>query len=412
MRAVGLAGMSRATSPVDMDATLPKVFALLANLRPKFVHYKTCSTFDSSPTTGSIGRAIDIGARVFANRFIPLIVGAPALGRYCVFGNLFATCGASEPYRLDRHPSMSRHPITPMAEADLRLHLSRQTQRPVDLIDVLTLDRGQDAVHTRLREIAPDNGSVVLFDMLSDAHLALIGEVLCDAQNQEGKPLFVVGSSGVESALTKYRRTVDATSCARSAGSISSVDRLIVASGSCSPITDRQIERALQHGFAEIPLDTASLLGTTSLDARLDELATDVRAHLAAGRSVIIHTSRGPHDPRLDAATASMKSSGETARRLGDILGRILREVLQTSAVRRVAVVGGDTAGHVAEALGIEALEMAGPLARGVPLCVARSADQAVEGLEVAFKGGQVGGEDFFDKLRRGGPACASSGQQ
>src|SRR5205814_1758170 len=119
-------------------------------------------------------------------------------------------------------------------------------------------------------------------------------------------------------------------------------------------------------------------------------------------RSVIILTSRGPHDPRLAATNAPMKSSGETTRRLGDILARILRDVLRGASVRRVAVVGGDTSGHVAEALGIDALEMAAPLAPGVPLCMARSTDSAIEGLEIAFKGGQVGGEDFFGRLRQG----------
>jgi len=398
VRAIGLAGMSRAMSPKAMEATLPDAFAALAKLRPKFVHYKTCSTFDSSPDVGSIGRAIDIGARVFANRFIPLIVGAPALGRYCVFGNLFARCGASESYRLDRHPSMSQHPITPMTEADLRLHLARQTKRPVELIDVVTLDQGRDAVHARLRKRTLKEGGVVLFDALTDAHLVLIGDALCDAKHQEDKPLFVVGSSGVESALSKHSRTESA----HSVGSISPVDRVIIVSGSCSPVTDRQIEWALEHGFAELPLDTASLLEAVTPDAQLERLAAQAKDNLSAGRSVIIHTSRGPHDPRLAVAKASVKSSGETTRRLGDILGRILRDVLRTSAVRRGAVVGGDTSGHVAEALGIEALEMAGPLAPGVPLCVARSADRAVEGLEIAFKGGQVGGEDFFERLQRG----------
>jgi uncharacterized protein YgbK (DUF1537 family) len=187
---------------------------------------------------------------------------------------------------------------------------------------------------------------------------------------------------------------------------------VIVVSGSCSPVTERQIEWALQHGFAEIPLDTPSLLEAAVLDAQLARTAAHANNVLAIGLSVIIHTSRGPHDPRLATAKTSMKSSGETTRRLGDILGRILRDVLRTSAVRRIAVVGGDTSGHVAETLEIEALEMAGPLAPGVPLCVARSAVPAIEGLEIAFKGGQVGGEDFFDKLRRGGPARASSAQQ
>ncbi|MBV5333578.1 four-carbon acid sugar kinase family protein, partial [bacterium] len=50
------------------------------------------------------------------------MVGAPFLRRYVAFGNLFARAGDIT-YRLDRHPTMSNHPITPMTEGDLRLHL-------------------------------------------------------------------------------------------------------------------------------------------------------------------------------------------------------------------------------------------------------------------------------------------------
>ena len=54
-------------------------------------------------------------------------------------------------YRLDRHPTMRHHPVTPMTEADLRVHLSHQTDRPIDLVDVLALDAGYEAAAERLR---------------------------------------------------------------------------------------------------------------------------------------------------------------------------------------------------------------------------------------------------------------------
>ncbi len=40
-------------------------------------------------------------------------------------------------FRLDRHPSMSKHPVTPADESDLRLHLSKQTSKKTGLIDIL-----------------------------------------------------------------------------------------------------------------------------------------------------------------------------------------------------------------------------------------------------------------------------------
>jgi uncharacterized protein YgbK (DUF1537 family) len=45
------------------------------------------------------------------------------------------------------------------------------------------------------------------------------------------------------------------------------------------------------------------------------------------------------------------------------------------------------------------------PLAPGAPLCRAHAGPDAgaVDGLELSFKGGQVGRADFFERLLRGG---------
>src|SRR5436190_11948044 len=111
LHAFGVATRARSMPPTEMQRTLQPIFAALRELRPAIVHYKVCSTFDSSPAIGSIGCAIDVGAEVFGSACVPVVVGAPSLGRYCVFGNLFARAGTeSEPHRLDRHPSMNRHP--------------------------------------------------------------------------------------------------------------------------------------------------------------------------------------------------------------------------------------------------------------------------------------------------------------
>jgi uncharacterized protein YgbK (DUF1537 family) len=52
--------------------------------------------------------------------------------------------------------------------------------------------------------------------------------------------------------------------------------------------------------------------------------------------------------------------------------------------------------------LGIFALEMVTPIAPGSPLCRAFASDRAFDGLEIALKGGQVGKEDYFERVRRG----------
>lgn len=59
-----------------MDADLPPIFTALKALGAPLFHYKVCSTFDSSPTLGSIGHATEIGLDVFGKQVVPLIVGA------------------------------------------------------------------------------------------------------------------------------------------------------------------------------------------------------------------------------------------------------------------------------------------------------------------------------------------------
>ena len=59
VRCVGLAGSSRGRSPAWMDEELPKAFASLAALGAPILHYKVCSTFDSSPRSArSAARSI------------------------------------------------------------------------------------------------------------------------------------------------------------------------------------------------------------------------------------------------------------------------------------------------------------------------------------------------------------------
>jgi uncharacterized protein YgbK (DUF1537 family) len=394
-RAIGVAGQSRTFSPEQMDATLPPVMAALATLQPHFVHYKVCSTFDSSPSVGSIGRAIDLGAGVFQNRITPVVVGSPALQRFCVFGNLFARSGLdSAPYRLDRHPTMSRHPVTPMDEADLRIHLARQTPRPIELVDVLTLDDDPTDIFNRL--VACADGSIVLFDTLTNQHLATIGAALVELQRREAKPMFVAGSSGIEAALASRWRKLGKTFPAEFAAS-EPVERLLVVSGSCSPVTARQIARAVDQGFAEVAIDAAAMVAGANPDSEVAAIANQVQTEHDRGRSVIVHTSRGAADARVVGAPSS----------LGSLLGRIARESLRLTRVRRVAIAGGDTSGEVARALGIESLEMVAPSAPGAPLCRARSSVPEVDGVEFTFKGGQVGRDNYFESVLTGANVAA-----
>lgn len=190
VRAIGLAGSSRSETPAWMDEHLTPALAWLRTLEAAFCHYKVCSTFDSSPSIGSIGRAIDIGQALFAQANVSLVVGAPQLKRYTAFGNLFAAY-RGRTYRIDRHPVMARHPVTPMTEADLRLHLASQTDKTIGLVDLTMLEA--DGVDERVDAVAR-GAQIVLFDVTDLATQRIVGCQLARLRRDRGA--FVVGSSG------------------------------------------------------------------------------------------------------------------------------------------------------------------------------------------------------------------------
>ena len=89
-------------------------------------------------------------------------------------------------------------------------------------------------------------------------------------------------------------------------------------------------------------------------------------------------------------------------RMLGTRLGHVVRTILDSVPLPRIAVAGGDTSSQVVQVLGPDALEVAARLAPGAPLCRTLSRSRSRDGIEIALKGGQMGDAHFFERLRAG----------
>ncbi|MCH7408107.1 four-carbon acid sugar kinase family protein [Belliella sp. DSM 111904] len=403
IQAFGVAGLSRSLSPEEMVNELGDAFFALRDSNASHVHYKVCSTFDSSPTIGSIGKAIEIGFDIFDIDFVSLLVAAPLLGRYCAFGNLFAKMGIGSEgliYRLDRHPSMSKHPTTPADESDLKRHLSKQTNIKIGLVDLLDID--QDRIEDQLLLELNAGCEIVLFDAVYQEHIKKIGEFL--VKRGSDKQHFSVGSSGIEMALGEAyglkKQLWENPGQSKN---------LLVLSGSCSPITAGQIKMGLENDFEEIAIDTVEIANqseSVSLDAYLKK-AIKV---FESGKNLIIHTAIGYDDPRVADTKEALKKQGYseveisrfTAKRYGSVMGLLAKAILARTQIQRMVIAGGDTSSWIARALGIESVEMIAPLAPGAPLCKASAPNSPADGLEINFKGGQVGKEDYFVKVQLG----------
>ncbi len=399
-RVVGIAGVARSQTPAWMRAQLPAIYESLRATGAALLHYKVCSTFDSAPEIGSIGEAARIGLEHFPSRPVPITVGAPALRRYVAFGNLFAGFG-DERYRIDRHPVMARHPVTPMREADLRRHLAQQAGFSIGLVD--KVDLATPDIRRTWRDIA-GSGDAVLFDTVDENDLVVVGDILHARILQataRGEPVFAVGSSGLEYALVAAWRAAGLLGTAPAPRPIAPADRVVAISGSCSPVTAAQIAQALQDGFTPVRLDPVALLSDNAAITRATDQAA---AALAGGRDVLVYTADGP-DTMIDLPPGTDGSAFND--RLGTVLGHLLRDLLARSGVRRAIVAGGDTSSHAVQQLGLHALTVASPLVPGCPLCHGHSDDPALSGLEIALKGGQMGQRDFFRRAKTGAASHA-----
>ncbi len=376
-RAIGIAGESRSRSPVWMDEYLPAVFAHMHGMGAAVNQYKVCSTFDSAPHVGSIGRAMELGCKAFGAEFVPVVVGAPHLKRWVAFGHLFAAADGVV-HRIDRHPTMRRHPVTPMREADLRRHLSKQTSRTIGLADLSAFEEG--AAEKRVQAEVAAGAEAVVFDGVNEAMLDETARLLWESALNKG--VFAVGSSGLTYGLLRHWRRVGLMGDKPKSEGACAVERLLVLSGSCSPVTAAQIRRAKQQGFvtlrlvADVPWEKQKLYALESL---------------SQGRSVVLYTALGRH--------AKRQPYGEE---FGTALGGLLRELALLSGVRRILIAGGDTATHAVKQLRLGALTFAAPLVPGAPLCRSHAAGSPLDGLELVLKGGQIGREEFFAQVRAG----------
>lgn len=368
--AIGLAGATRSMAPDQAAVELDKAGCLFAALDVELLHYKCCSTFDSAPDVGSIGVAVKTLRRHFSNPFVPIVGGQPNLGRYCLFGNLFAAAGTGGMvHRIDRHPTMSVHPVTPMAEADLRRHLAAQGLERIALIDYRALQ--SDGIDAGLEACMSAGSDSVLFDVADEADLAVIGRLI--STRLPAGPILAVGASSVARALAS------ALPASEAAGAPAPLQRregpVLALVGSLSPVTRAQVDASI--GYQRIDVDAARLVGDAAWAA---EIAAQAGAQLARGHVMLVtDAARSGQMERVAAAT-----------------GQLLKGVLALAQPSRVVVAGGDTSSHAVAALDVWGLSYRAPMVPGAPLCRIHSDDPRLDGLDIILKGGQMGPVSFF----------------
>ena len=337
--------------------------------------FKVCSTFDSTPE-GNIGPVAEalLAALAGPGQGLGLVCPAfPENGRTVFRGHLFVGD------ELLSDSGMRHHPLTPMTDANLVRVMQAQCSGRVGLLRHDTVARGAAAVTARLDSLQAEGARWAVADAVDNADLLQL------AAGAAQLPLWVAGSGlalGLPAVLAE-RGWVRLDSQA------AQLDRLTgpaaVLAGSCSLATQAQVAHWLAADRPAWCIDPKAA-------ARGEPVATQALAWAAQQTDTpLVYAT-------TDASTLAATQASLGVAQAGALVEQVLAQVAQglvAAGAQRLVVAGGESAGAVVQALGVQRLRIGAAICPGVPWTQAvRAAGTAP--LQLALKSGNFGGPDFF----------------
>jgi len=338
--------------------------------------WKYCSTFDSTPR-GNIGPVAEALMEALGAAQTIYCPAFPENGRAIFMGHLFV---GEQP--LDESP-MRDHPLTPMRDSSLLRLLAPQVTRPVGLATRLVVAQGPAALRQRLTELGENGTAHVVVDAVANDDLYTIAEACRDL------PLLTGGSAVAMPLPEIWLKEGRLARADAPAGASRANGPAIVLSGSCSAMTNRQVAAYLAGGSPSFRLDPLALAEDGPAPALRWLAGQDL------GATPIIYATADPASVRAAQDRLGVERAGSLVE---DALAACAVAAREAGA-RRLVVAGGETSGAVAQALGIDRLNIGAEIAPGVPWCFARSGGHDVA---ITLKSGNFGQETFFaDALER-----------
>lgn len=338
--------------------------------------WKYCSTFDST-AQGNIGQVAEALMDALGTDQTIYCPAFPENGRSIFMGNLFV---GEQP--LAESP-MKDHPLTPMRDSNLMRLLTPQVTRPTGLVNRLTVARGAEAVRGGLLKLKAEGSAHVVIDAVADEDLAVIADACRDM------PLITGGSAVAMPLPGLFLKDGLLSADAPRRAQPQLGPGGVILSGSCSAMTNRQVESYIAAGRPSFKLDPVEL-ATRGGDGVMSWLRKQ-----DFGQTPLIYATAEPEKVRVAQSELGVERAGQ-----------IVEETLAACAVAardagaaRFVVAGGETSGAVTQALGVDRLDIGAEIAPGVPWCLAVSEGQPIA---LTLKSGNFGTESFFaDALQK-----------
>nr|WP_321445607.1 3-oxo-tetronate kinase [uncultured Cohaesibacter sp.] len=331
--------------------------------------WKYCSTFDST-AKGNIGPVAEaLMAEIGTDQTI-YCPAFPENGRSIFMGNLFV---GEQP--ISESP-MKDHPLTPMKDSNLMRLLEPQVTKSVGLANRLCVAKGPEALKERLRELGDQGVAHVVIDAVANEDLFTISKA-CRSM------LLMTGGSAIAMPLPHlYMEDGLLAADAEKMQVPDLADKAILLSGSCSAMTRAQVA-------AYSKLSPSYRLDPLALARNGHSEALDWLSEQDLGTAPLLYATAEPDDVKAAQAELGVQQAGEIVE---DALAA-LAIAARDQGARRFVVAGGETAGAVTQALGVNKLDVSVEIAPGVPwsFCQSQSIDIAL-----TLKSGNFGAETFF----------------
>lgn len=363
------------SNPVNeaVDQSLAALRWLQAQGCDRF-YFKYCSTFDSTEK-GNIGPVTDALLAELGETQTVICPALPVNGRTVYLGHLFVG------EQLLSDSGMRHHPVTPMTDSNLLRLMERQSQGKAGLIAAPILDQGAEAVRTRLAELKAQGINYVALDTLNEQHLLVQGEALRDMR-------LVTGGSGLAIGLARQWAQPGSNSQAAENAGRPQGARAVVISGSCSQMTNKQVNAYRQQAPSH-EVDVVRCLESASAYAQ--ELCDWVVANSDQSLAPLLFATADAQQLQLIQQQYGAERSSHAVEQL---FAAVTRE-LQARGWQRFIVAGGETSGVVAQSLGVTAFHIGPTISPGVPWV--RDIHQP---LSLALKSGNFGDEQFFRRAQ------------
>lgn len=337
-------------------------------------YFKYCSTFDSTEQ-GNIGPVTDALLAALGETQTVISPSLPVNGRTVYQGYLFVAD------QLLSESGMRHHPVTPMTDSNLVRLMTRQAKGQAAVINAAQLDQGADAVRAQLDTLKAQGINYVVLDALHEQHLLTQGEALKETR-------LVTGGSGLAIGIARAWATQQQNSDAEHAGRPQG-DRAVVISGSCSQMTNRQVQAYRQQAPSHEVLLERCL---DNAESYAQELCDWVEANHQSELAPLLFATADAHQLQ---AIQQQYGAARSSEAIEQLFAAVTRE-LKTRGWQRFIVAGGETSGVVAQSLGVTAFHIGPMISPGVPWV--RDIHQP---LSLALKSGNFGDEQFFARAQQ-----------